>query len=231
MNKVQGLEQFFSTQTAEISVVGLVINLVLGALLSYGVYRSYVWLGSSLSNRRMFGRNFMMITMTTTLIITIVKSSLALSLGLVGALSIVRFRAAIKEPEELTYLFLCIAVGLGLGADQRIVTIVALALVLVVLWLMNISRSTDDNQNIHLVVASRGPGRPDLQSVVTTLETHCNEVNLRRFDETSDALEASFLVEFENFEKLNAGREAIRALGENVDITVLDNKALANVEQ
>ena len=55
--------------------------------------------------------------------ITIVKSSLALSLGLVGALSIVRFRTAIKEPEELSYAFLSIAIGLGLGADQRLTTL------------------------------------------------------------------------------------------------------------
>ena len=50
--------------------------------------------------------------------ISVVKSSLALSLGLVGALSIVRFRAAIKDPEELVYLFFCIAIGLTLGADR-----------------------------------------------------------------------------------------------------------------
>jgi len=56
----------------------------------------------------------------------IVKSSLALSLGLVGALSIVRFRAAIKEPEELIYLFLIIAIGLGCGANQLIITSVGI---------------------------------------------------------------------------------------------------------
>ena len=47
------------------------------------------------------------------LIITVVKTSLALSLGLVGALSIVRFRSAIKDPEELLYLFFSIAIGIG----------------------------------------------------------------------------------------------------------------------
>lgn len=50
------------------------------------------------------------------LVIFVVKSSLALSLGLVGALSIVRFRTPIKGPEELVYLFLSIAIGLGFGA-------------------------------------------------------------------------------------------------------------------
>jgi hypothetical protein len=55
----------------------------------------------------------------------VVKSSLALSLGLVGALSIVRFRAAIKEPEELVYLFFCIAAGLALGAEYLPLALVA----------------------------------------------------------------------------------------------------------
>ncbi len=69
------------------------------------------------------------------LIITIVKSSLALSLGLVGALSIVRFRSAIKEPEELAYLFLCIAIGLGLGASQTAITTLAFIVIMGVLML------------------------------------------------------------------------------------------------
>lgn len=56
------------------------------------------------------------------LVITIIKTSLALSLGLVGALSIVRFRTPVKEPEELIYIFFAIAIGLGLGAGQILST-------------------------------------------------------------------------------------------------------------
>ena len=68
-----------------------------------------------------FSKNFVVLGVATCIVIMIVKSSLALSLGLVGALSIVRFRAAIKEPEELVYLFLIIAVGLGTGANQLVI--------------------------------------------------------------------------------------------------------------
>ncbi|HIE72395.1 MAG TPA: DUF4956 domain-containing protein, partial [Planctomycetes bacterium] len=62
-----------------------------------------------LSNKRKLARVLMFIAATTVLIITVVASSLALSLGLVGALSIIRFRTPVKEPEELAYLFLAIA--------------------------------------------------------------------------------------------------------------------------
>ena len=68
----------------------------------------------------------------------VVKSSLALSLGLVGALSIVRFRTPIKEPEELVYLFLAIALGLGYAAGHTLMTTVIMALILIIyLWLSN----------------------------------------------------------------------------------------------
>ena len=70
----------------------------------------------------------------TFLVILIVKSSLALSLGLVGALSIVRFRTPIKEPEELIYLFLAIALGLGYGASPIIPTTSIAIIIFFIIW-------------------------------------------------------------------------------------------------
>ena len=113
MNRFQTFQQFLATQSAQIPLWGFALNLFLAAALSFILGRIYIKYGTSLSNRRMFADNFVLVATTTMLIITIVKSSLALSLGLVGALSIVRFRAAIKEPEELAYLFLTISIGLG----------------------------------------------------------------------------------------------------------------------
>jgi hypothetical protein len=80
--------------------------------------KAYIIYGRSMNNREYFGNIFILLAVTTCTVIIIVKYSLALSLGLVGALSIVRFRAAIKEPEELVYLFLTIAFGLAFGASQ-----------------------------------------------------------------------------------------------------------------
>ena len=93
----------------------LVVNLGIGLVLSLAMRWHFQAFGSTFSNRREFSRNFPLIMLTTILVISVVKSSLALSLGLVGALSIVRFRTPIKEPEELGYLFLTIGLGLGLG--------------------------------------------------------------------------------------------------------------------
>ena len=91
-------------------------NIALGVLLTAIVAWHYSRRARIKVLRRDLGLVLPVIALTTLLVISVVKSSLALSLGLVGALSIVRFRTPIKEPEELAYIFLSIAVGLALGA-------------------------------------------------------------------------------------------------------------------
>jgi hypothetical protein len=91
------------------AIPSFIFSFFVCALLAYILGKFYVRFGNSLSNRKSFARNFIVLAITTMFIISVVKSSLALSLGLVGALSIVRFRSAVKEPEELIYLFLTIA--------------------------------------------------------------------------------------------------------------------------
>ncbi len=109
---------FFLNQNVSLELDSFVISLITASILSFIIQIFYLKFSTTLSNKLDFSKNFVVLGITTTIVITIVKSSLALSLGLVGALSIVRFRAAIKEPEELVYLFLIISVGLGCGAGQ-----------------------------------------------------------------------------------------------------------------
>ena len=227
MNQADTFQQFLLTQGAEVPLVEFLINLVLASLLATILSVVYVRYGTALSNRRWFARNLLLLTLTTTLVITVVKSSLALSLGLVGALSIVRFRAAIKEPEELTYLFFAIAIGLGLGANQRAVTLVALLFVVMIVIVTRIVHGREQNQNLFLTVSSSEPGKIALPDVLETLNSHCRTVDLRRFDETPEVLEASFLVEFEGFRELENGRVALQTLGESVNVSFVDNKGLA----
>ncbi len=126
------LEQIFTSNinNSPLSITELVTNLIIGAILAYIVRLHFFRFSNSLTNRSEFMSVLPFIILTTTLIISIVKSSLALSLGLVGALSIVRFRTPIKEPEELAYLFISIAIGLGLGANQIIATIISTLIIL-----------------------------------------------------------------------------------------------------
>lgn len=97
---------------------------------------------------------FFLIIPTMVLIISIIKSSLALSLGLVGALSIVRFRTPIKDPEELLFIFCSIALGLGLGSLKYTITSIFFALVVLIILIFN--QFGQKNYNTYNFVFSLG---------------------------------------------------------------------------
>ena len=137
------------------------------ALFAFILAKLYVRYGTSISNRKKFSNNFILLTTTTTLIIMIVKSSLALSLGLVGALSIIRFRAAIKEPEELVFLFLAISIGLGLGAGQLMTTFVAFVIISLLIWARHLTHKNAENQNLYLTVTGRNINLKDMKNGLT----------------------------------------------------------------
>ena len=225
MNKDQTLLELFTAHTGQVSIKLFLINLLVSALLAHVLGKAYARYGTTLSNREYFGRNFVMITMTTMLIITIVKSSLALSLGLVGALSIIRFRAAIKEPEEISYLFLAISLGLGLGAEQTLVTIIAFLTVLAIVVVRHKLKSVDDQPNLYVTVTAPG-GAIKLPGIVQILKDHSAGSALKRFDETPELLEASFQARFTNLDQLNACADKLKALSPGTKIAFLEQNGM-----
>lgn len=227
MNKPQTLLELFSTQALQISLPLFVANLLLSALLAWILGRVYVKFGTTLSNREQFARNFLLLTITTMLIITIVKSSLALSLGLVGALSIIRFRAAIKEPEELTYLFLAISVGLGFGAEQTVITLIAFVVMLAILAARHWVRRREDRPNLYLTITCPSPGVTGLPQIAATLNSHAAAAGLKRFDQTPELMEASFQVQFESLDRLDACSQALRKLCDGVRLSYLEQNNLS----
>lgn len=80
----------------------------------------YMRYSLTFSSPRNYGNTLLLVLVSVSSIIAIVKSSLALSLGLVGALSVIRFRTAVKEPYTLSYILLSVCTGIGLGAEQYV---------------------------------------------------------------------------------------------------------------
>ena len=223
----QGLiEEFFSSQANPTDLTTFLVNMILAAVAAFILSLVYIHWGSSLSNRRKFAANFMLMTVTTTFIILVVRSSVALSLGLVGALSIVRFRTAVKEPEELAYLFFAIGIGIGLGDNQRLITLLALVIGIAIIALNKLLRRAEADVNLHLSIASQSPSKVELEQIEKVLGTHCSKMKLLRFDETESLLEAGFLIEFKEMSQLNATKQALRALSEKIEITFMDNKGV-----
>jgi hypothetical protein len=224
---LESLVNAFSTSTGStVEVSTFAVNLVLAALYSFILSRVYVFWGSSLSNRRKFAANFMLVTVTTTFIILVVRSSVALSLGLVGALSIIRFRTAVKEPEELAYLFFAISLGIGLGDNQRLITTLSLVVGILLLGLARLLRQTQADVNLHLSITSRGSNKAGMQQIQETLEKYCSKLRLIRYDENTEVMEMAFVIEFRHMSDLEKTRDALLALSPAMEISFLDNKGI-----
>lgn len=221
MNKSETIAQFLATQSPHPPLGDFILNFIITLLLSWLLSFVYIRFGRSLSNRRLFSRNFIFISATTMLIISIVKSSLALSLGLVGALSIVRFRTAIKEPEELSFLFLSITLGLGLGADQRLITIVGFLTILSTIIVHSLFNRKDNVDYMYLHLSSQKINDP--QEIISILNKNTNQANLKQLSKEEKETSAIFTVDFKNFSQLNQCQKKLRSLDNKINIEFVSN--------
>ena len=214
-----------------LSIVALAINLVLGLLLALVLRWHFRRYGSTISNRAEFSRVFPFILLTTTLIISIVKSSLALSLGLVGALSIVRFRTPIKEPEELAYLFMAIAMGLGLGADQRIPTFVAGLIILGVMALIQQAETNEGSNNLFLSLEWRGSGDQDrhLDLINEVMRKHVNEAELHRFETRETGVEVTYFIDVGTMDILSGLTSDLKDSFPGIGVTAINQKQMPSL--
>ena len=139
MNDFTSLNELMTPNISQVDIIPTLFSFFMCVIMSFIVRDFYIKRSFSLTGKMHVGSIIPVLSTVVFLVIVVVKSSLALSLGLVGALSIVRFRTPIKEPEELVYLFLAIAIGLGYAAGQILVTtILSLSILSIVyLWLSN----------------------------------------------------------------------------------------------
>lgn len=216
---------------APLSLVALLINLAVGLGLSLLLRWHFERFGSTLSNRGDFAHVFPFIVLTTVLIITIVKSSLALSLGLVGALSIVRFRTPIKEPEELAYLFIAIAIGLGLGADQTVTTVVASLFIMSTVAVLYWARSGREKRNLYLSLD--WPGRDGeergLEELNDVIARHVDVGDLRRVDSRGDTLEATYFIGMNKEGKISALLDDLHRSFPGIGVSFIDQNQMPSV--
>lgn len=209
--------------SGESSIVDFLINMLITIILSYIIGIVYSKYGNSLSNRKKLIQTFVLISVTVMLVISIVKSSLALSLGLVGALSIVRFRTAIKEPEELVYFFVAIALGLGMGANQRLVTLIGAIIIIAYIIIQNMnSAKRIVQQNLIVSVMNINDTSFDESKIIELLNKHCSRIDLKRLDETGSSTELSLNVEFNSFESIIAAKKELQAIGD-IQFSFIEN--------
>ncbi len=196
-----------ASQNINISLDNFVVAIFLSIFLGFLVQQFYIRFSTTLSNKKEFSKIFLILAATTTIIITIVKSSLALSLGLVGALSIVRFRAAIKEPEELVYLFLLIAIGLGCGAGQFIITSLGVIIILLLILIYSRIKTKKKLKNLDKlslsVICDYNADQEQIEEIKNLLLEKSEYVKLISFVKSDDNTTINFQVQLKEFIDLN----------------------------
>ncbi len=178
-----------------ISIVDLLVGLILSFLLGLLVVGVYRWTHRGLHYERSFLVTLVMIPSIIAVVMMFIGSNLALSLGMVGALSIIRFRTVIKDSRDTVFLFLCIAVGLGCGTQNWIVTIIATVFILTVLTILfslqfGVARHAD-----YALVVSGSQSTID-DNLHKTVKEYVDYLEIRSIDVSEQGWEVVFEVRF-----------------------------------
>ncbi len=131
-------------------VVALVVAFGVGLLIYYIYQKSF----RGVIYNQQFAVSLALLTILTTMITLAISSNIALSLGMVGALSIVRYRTAIKDPADLIFLFWAVGTGIAIGAKFHYLAIVGS--LIVILMLYTIGRRTPPTETFILIVHYTG---------------------------------------------------------------------------
>jgi len=137
-------------------VVTLLVALALGGFIFFIYKKTF---GGVLYSRT-FNLSLVMLTMVTSLVLLLINNNLTMSLGMVGALSIIRFRTAVKDPMDTTFMFWAVGEGMALGAqyfDVALIGAAVIGVVMVALTLFKVRSSMPYLLILHFHESANGP--------------------------------------------------------------------------
>ena len=174
------LENLTNTESLDLAVILLnnTVSLVMAFFIMFTYKISYT--GSAYSRR--FNVAIGSITLITTMIMSVISNNVALSLGMVGALSIIRFRTAVKDVRDATYIFWAIAVGIGCGVSQY--ALIAIGSVFLLVFLQLTSRGFTSYRQM-LVVQGESEALSRIEAAVTDYFDDKVKASMRNMTEVS----------------------------------------------
>lgn len=155
----------FLANVNSFSTLDVLLALGLSFVLGLFIFIIYKKTYSGVMYSDSFGVSLIAMSMITSLVIIAVTSNVVLSLGMVGALSIVRFRTAIKEPMDIAFLFWAIAVGIVLGAGLIPLAVIGSVIIGVVIVVFS-TRKIGDTPYILMVNCDNGDTEKDADAVI-----------------------------------------------------------------
>lgn len=196
----------------------VLLNLLVAFLCGLVIAQTYKLTFGGASYSKSISNSLVVLAMITTVVIIVIGNNLARAFGLVGAMSIIRFRTAVKDPMDIVFIFFSLAIGLAAGVGLAQIAIVGTLSISAVLLVMSKvgygSHRSDENL---LQFAYRGDHNGDEPPYIDILKTHCrsyNMINVRSLG-SKHQYELSYYV---TLKKATHGNELVRALSGHQDI-------------
>lgn len=184
-----------------------------------GLFIRYMYkkFSTSYSSRDDYGNTILIVIISVSALIAVVKSSLALSLGLVGALSVVRFRTAVKEPVNLGFLLFTICIGIAIGASQFLFGFITLflgSIAIIFLYLKTGVKSQIDHQKDSSIdsISLTLPIDINLKEIFKLLSEDSDFYDIQTFEQVSETrtCNLTFKVKFKSLDSLDNFRNKIK---------------------
>lgn len=190
MNFQDIFKSSFLENITSVTILDMIIALTLAFGLGVFIFLVYKKTFRGVMYSSSFGVTLIALTMISTLVILAVTSNVVLSLGMVGALSIVRFRTAIKEPLDIAFLFWSIAVGIVLAAGMIPLAVFG-SIVIGVMLIVFVNKKSHDNPYIVVIHCLDG----DAESrAVSSLKNHVQKCVVKSKTVTPDSVELHYEV-------------------------------------
>ena len=170
-----------------LSIPQMLLNFSAACVLCLVLFISYGLSHSTVVYSRRFAVSLVQMTLVTTMVMCVIGNNIALSLGMVGALSIIRFRTAIKDSRDATYIFWAIGIGICCGVSDYITATVGSAFIFVVLVLFG---SVRDNERILLILHTDGKNQEQLNNLIRLM--FAGKAKLRVYQSTGGNAEVIY---------------------------------------
>lgn len=171
-------------QNGTLTTEEMVLHILVSAVLGGCIYLSYYLSHAGTVYSKKFNVSLITLTVLTATVMTVIGNNIALSLGMVGALSIVRFRTAIKDSRDTTYIFWTIIVGICCGVGDYTVAVMGSCVVFVILLILG--RVRNDNRILLII---RGPRSEEQQIESMVFQGFQGKASLRVKNTTQDSIE------------------------------------------
>ena len=158
------LTNIFET-TGTLSTEQIALNIIMALVLGLVIFVSYLYTHAGTIYSTKFNISLVMLSIVTSIVMTVIQNNIALSLGTIGALSIVRFRTAIKDPRDTIYIFWAISMGLCCGISCFTIAAVGALVIFVFLLLFGRIKNSD---RLLLVIRGDRKTEHEIESAVFT---------------------------------------------------------------